>query len=159
MWKTAGFSPTSTTLGRFFKLRLLFECGLYMCNLSSEKVRLLIKCGFYTRLYGIQPGAVKLVLWRHWMHVTQVHWVKSENQFHSTRLYTTIWNKKMDLFRKLGSVPEEDLSFWVQTSSINQFAGKRRAGLLKWMPMTMLKVSFYFHFQICQEKKVEIILL
>ena len=34
-----------------------------------------------------QPGAVKLVLWRHWMHATQVHPVMSENQFHCTRLY------------------------------------------------------------------------
>ena len=35
----------------------------------------------------IQPGAMKLVLWRHWMHVTQVHSVMSEDQFHCTRLY------------------------------------------------------------------------
>ena len=34
----------------------------------------------------IQPGAVKLVLWRHWMHATQVHPVMSENHFHCTRL-------------------------------------------------------------------------
>ena len=39
----------------------------------------------------IQPGAVKLVLWRHWMHVTQVHPVMSENQFHCTRLYSVFF--------------------------------------------------------------------
>ena len=35
----------------------------------------------------VQPGAVKLVLWRHCMHEIQVHPVTSENQFHCTRLY------------------------------------------------------------------------
>ena len=38
-------------------------------------------------LLCIEPGAVKLVLWRHWMHVAQVHPVTSENQFHCTILY------------------------------------------------------------------------
>ena len=33
----------------------------------------------------IQPGAVKLVLWRHCMHATQVHPVTAENQFHCTQ--------------------------------------------------------------------------
>ena len=36
----------------------------------------------------IQPGAVKLVLWCHGMHVTQVHPVTAEDQFHCTRLYS-----------------------------------------------------------------------
>ena len=36
----------------------------------------------------IQPGAVKLVLWRHWMHLNFMHPVMSENQFHCTRRYT-----------------------------------------------------------------------
>ena len=36
----------------------------------------------------VQPGAVKLVLWRQWMHEIQVHPVTPENQFHCTRLYT-----------------------------------------------------------------------
>ena len=40
-------------------------------------------------------GAVKLVLWRHWMHGTQVHPVTAENQFHYTRLhfgnYSVLW--------------------------------------------------------------------
>ena len=35
----------------------------------------------------VQPGAVKLVLWRHLMHEIQVHSVMPENQFHCTRLY------------------------------------------------------------------------
>ena len=38
----------------------------------------------YTRM---QPGAVKLVLWHHWMHLNFMHPVASENQFHCTRLY------------------------------------------------------------------------
>ena len=33
------------------------------------------------------PGAVKLDLWRHWMHATQVHPVTAGNQFHCTRVY------------------------------------------------------------------------
>ena len=37
--------------------------------------------------YSVQPGAVKLVLWRHWTHVTQVHPVTAESQFRCTRLY------------------------------------------------------------------------
>ena len=60
MQKAVGFSPTSTTQGRFFRAAASIRVQL-MCNLSSEKVRLLssirvrllIKCGFYTRLYGI----------------------------------------------------------------------------------------------------------
>ena len=36
-----GFSPTSTTPGRFFELRLLYECGL-----CATRVRR--KCGFYS---------------------------------------------------------------------------------------------------------------
>ena len=34
----------------------------------------------------VQPGAVKLVLWHHWMHLNFIHSVTSENQFHCTRL-------------------------------------------------------------------------
>ena len=37
-----------------------------------------------------QPTAVKLVLWRHWIHVTQVHTVTAENQFNGTRLYNRV---------------------------------------------------------------------
>ena len=36
-------------------------------------------------------GAVKLVLWRFWRHVTQVNPVSSENQFHCTGVYM-FWN-------------------------------------------------------------------
>ena len=44
----------------------------------------------WSKMYtpSVQPGAVKLVLWRHWMHLTQVRPVTSENQFHCTRLYS-----------------------------------------------------------------------
>ena len=41
-------------------------------------------CGTCCR---VQPCAMKLVLWRHWMHEIQVHPATSENQFHCTRLY------------------------------------------------------------------------
>ena len=34
----------------------------------------------------VQLGAVKLVLWRHWMHLNVMLPVMSENQFHCTRL-------------------------------------------------------------------------
>ena len=40
---------------------------------------------------SVQPGAVKLVLWHHWMLHTQVHPVTSENQFHCTRLYSVVY--------------------------------------------------------------------
>ena len=48
MRKAVGFSPTLTTLVRFFQ------------DAASIRVRLLIKCGFYTLLYGIiESGGVK----------------------------------------------------------------------------------------------------
>ena len=34
-----------------------------------------------------QPAAVKLLLWHHWIPVTQMQPVTAENQFHCTRLY------------------------------------------------------------------------
>ena len=37
--------------------------------------------------WRIQLGAVKLVLWHHWMLVTQVHQVTSEKPIHCTKLY------------------------------------------------------------------------
>ena len=36
----------------------------------------------------LQPDPGKLVLGRHWMHMSYMHPVTSENQFHCTRLYT-----------------------------------------------------------------------
>ena len=44
----------------------------------------------------VQPGAMKMVLWRHWMHVTHVHPVTSENQFRCTRLYV-YWKERVTL--------------------------------------------------------------
>ena len=43
--KVAGFSPTSTTQGRFFRAAASIRLR-FMCNLSSEKVRLLFECSF-----------------------------------------------------------------------------------------------------------------
>ena len=37
-----------------------------------------------------QPGAVEVVLWRHWKHVTQVHSVISENQLPCTMAYVRL---------------------------------------------------------------------
>ena len=65
---------------------------------------------FFFFIY-IQPGAVKLVRWHHWMHETQVHSVTSKNQFHCTRLHfpddqetirKTDWKVCDDRERKLG---------------------------------------------------------
>ena len=39
----------------------------------------------YSVIYS--TSAVKLILWRHWMLLCQVHAVTSENQFHSIMLY------------------------------------------------------------------------
>ena len=44
----------------------------------------------------VQPGAMKMVLWRHWMHVTHVHPVTSENQYRYTRLYV-YWKERVTL--------------------------------------------------------------
>ena len=44
--KTVGFSPTSTTIGRFFELRLLFECG-------SCATWVWRKCGFYSNAASV----------------------------------------------------------------------------------------------------------
>ena len=38
-------------------------------------------------LLCLQSGAVKLVLWLHWMHLTYMFPLTSENQFHCTKLY------------------------------------------------------------------------
>ena len=55
MRKAVGFSPTSTTLGRFLlSCGPLFECALCASWVRKKcsfciRVRLLIKCGFYAR--------------------------------------------------------------------------------------------------------------
>ena len=61
--------------------------SLLFQNLSSKIQDLAIVTDIAQKVSYIQPGAVKLVLWRHWMHVTQVHPVTAENQLHYTRLY------------------------------------------------------------------------
>ena len=49
----------------------------------------------------VQPGAVKLVLWRHWMHPSYMHPVTSENKFHCTMRYipnqTTAMRRKTQI--------------------------------------------------------------
>ena len=45
---------------------------------------------FWNTLCRVQPGAVKLVLWRLWMHLSYTHPVTSENQIHCTRLYIVV---------------------------------------------------------------------
>ena len=44
---------------------------------------------------GIQPGAEKLALCGHWMHLSYMHPVTSQNQFHCTRLYLRLSNLSM----------------------------------------------------------------
>ena len=48
--------------------------GLFRCKQATNTVD------------HIQPGAVKLVLCSHWLHLSFMHQVTSENQFHCTRL-------------------------------------------------------------------------
>ena len=58
MQKAVRFSPTSTTLGRFFRAAAsIYTSAAYVQlefgeSTASIRVRLLIKCGFYTRLYS-----------------------------------------------------------------------------------------------------------
>ena len=52
--------------------------------------RVVSRCSHPNCFNRIQPGAVKLVPWRHWMHATQVHPVTAENQFHCTRLLDVV---------------------------------------------------------------------
>ena len=47
----------------------------------------------------VQPGAVKLVLCGHWMHLSYMHPVTSENQFRCTRLYTMQARKLVRIFQ------------------------------------------------------------
>ena len=42
----------------------------------------------------VQLGAVKLVLWRHWMHLNVMRPVMSENQFHCIRLCVCVTMKE-----------------------------------------------------------------
>ena len=49
--------------------------------------RHMVKTSFIYRK-RVQLGAMKLVLWRHWMRVTQVHLVTAEDQFHCNMLYS-----------------------------------------------------------------------
>ena len=73
------------------------------CSISPDRNSVLILCiivvavfffffGQGSRSRWIQPVAVKLVLWRHWMHLTQVHSMTSENQFHCHVLYWIVRN-------------------------------------------------------------------
>ena len=48
-------------------------------KMAAKNHRLSWHCRF-KQLFMVQPGAVKLDLWRHWMHEIQVHLVASENQ-------------------------------------------------------------------------------
>ena len=49
----------------------------------------------------VQLGAVKLVLWRHWMHLNVMLPVTSENQFHCTRLYDSLSGRSTRLIRAI----------------------------------------------------------
>ena len=61
------------------------------CDTICFDVRIVLlvesKMFFVTLICGVQSGAVKLVLWRHRMHLRYMHLVTWENQFHCTKLY------------------------------------------------------------------------
>ena len=61
---------------------------LFLVNIELHKLN--------AHQLSIQPGAVKLVLWRRLMYLSYMHPVTSENQFHCTRLYQDgkIWGSK-----------------------------------------------------------------
>ena len=67
--------------------------SLFGSNVKTIVILSLRVCTYSTKMTGthfqlhIQPGAVKLVLCGHWMHLSYMHPVTSENQFHCTRLY------------------------------------------------------------------------
>ena len=69
--------------------------------------------------YVIQSGAMKLVLWRHWMHVTQVHPVTTEYQFHCTRLYCSVACIIVQLKKEATMLPNQ--SFWKRTHSDSSY--------------------------------------
>ena len=78
------------------KLPTLFLPSLFglwspekLCSMAGYiTVTIIVSLRWFTMLNVlVQPGAVKLVLWRHGMHVIQVHPVTAEDQFHCTRLY------------------------------------------------------------------------
>ena len=59
------------------------ETGGFLIWFLSVKRKLLRVFGFIALeiLFYLQPGAVKLVLWCHWMHLSYMHPVTSKNQF------------------------------------------------------------------------------
>ena len=62
-----------------------------------------------TQSSKVQPGAVKMVLWRHWMHLSYMHPVTSENQFHCTWLLNNRrWDNKPIIPKK---TQQTDLMF------------------------------------------------
>ena len=53
---------------------------------SVASLSLTLPVSVYKQQAQVQPGAVKLVLSRSWVHLNFMH-VTSENQFHCTRMY------------------------------------------------------------------------
>ena len=58
------------------------------------------RCGVY-HADSIQPGAVKSLHWCYWVHLSYMHPVTSENQFHDTRLYAVRMVHTCTTFRTL----------------------------------------------------------
>ena len=67
-----------------FSWSLLSSISLYILEVSWAPCHKACWGFTYTNKQRNKPGAVKLVLWRSWMHEIQVHPVRSENQFHCT---------------------------------------------------------------------------
>ena len=79
----------------------------------------------------IQSGAVKLVLWRHWVHLSYMHPVTSENQFHCTRLYLPPWCNALFLVAMF----RESFAYSHTSCALLLFAGSvchRHSAVLSW---------------------------
>ena len=76
------------------KINVFVSPAVDLDKLAAERrilwMWLILWLGFFASLFfflfNIQPGAVKLVPLRHWMHLSYMHTVTSENKFHCTRL-------------------------------------------------------------------------
>ena len=78
-----------SVLNNLWHSQSLVSLSLHMSHRARQ-----LPCVLQTpNIAYIQPGAVKLVLWRHWMHLSFMHPVTSKNQFHCTKLYKPPSNK------------------------------------------------------------------
>ena len=82
----------------------------------------------------VQPGAVRSVLWRHWMHLSFMHPVTSEDHFHCTRLYMYYPGQKNRYSRDIHEIDPQcdhviscDIDFNLQRKlATRRYRGSRR---------------------------------